>query len=173
MPRRSRSTPRPRRYDQTVIDYFWAHVNDNGPIQSTPDLGPCMLWTGPLSKPENYPRLRHRGLDLDAGRWAFRLFRGSIPSGRPVLDHLCHSWASYCAGGVTCPHRPCVHPMHREPVTPRENRRRVRTPNPYARDKLPPQVMWRTCRNGHPWSKETIVYVDGLRACGDCEDGLY
>lgn len=45
---------------------------------------------------------------------------GPIPDGMP-LDHKCHTDDKLCAGGPTCPHRPCVNPDHGEPVTDLEN----------------------------------------------------
>jgi hypothetical protein len=80
------------------------------PTQLVPELGPCWLWTGAISK--GYGRF---GITiafksyrmLQAHRWAYEYWIGLIPAGLE-LDHLCRV-------------RACVNPNHLEPVTTRIN----------------------------------------------------
>lgn len=71
----------------------------------------CWLWTGHLSKPGGYGRLRDnrpgKSGSIVAHRAAYELLVGPVPDGL-VLDHLCRV-------------RTCVNPAHLEPVTDREN----------------------------------------------------
>jgi HNH endonuclease len=87
---------------------------------------------------------------------------GSIPSGYQI-DHLCHTLAvqrGECAGGRTCPHRPCVNPDHLEAVTQQENIRR----GPAAQ---------RACVKGHIYDESNTFYDGrGARRCRWCARDL-
>jgi hypothetical protein len=73
----------------------------------------CWLWTAHVSPTTGYVQFRiggRAGKMVLAHRWAYEHFVGPIPAGLQ-LDHLCRI-------------RHCVNPVHLEPVTAAENRRR-------------------------------------------------
>ncbi len=89
---------------------FWSKIDKSGPLPAwAPFLGPCWLWTGPLTK-TGYAHFGVGGRTLAAHRYAYGL--SAIPAGL-TLDHLCRV-------------RHCVNPAHLEPVTQGENSRRAR-----------------------------------------------
>lgn len=165
-------SPRPKLYDQEVIDFFESKVIRDWRTQSAAHLGPCHGWGGPVD-PNGYSYLQYRGIRVRASRYAYRLTKGPIRF--PHLDHLCHSWAAFCQGGPTCLHRLCVNSDHLESVTARENTRRAQRFNPYrAPTAQVKQVMSKRCPRGHVWSGATTLYdASGRRLCGDCLEGLY
>lgn len=77
-----------------------------------------------------------------AHRVTYEAVIGPIPAGLD-LDH------------VICQNPPCVNPAHLEPVTRGENGRR-------EADRRT------TCRRGHPWTPENVVYVGKNRTCATC-----
>jgi hypothetical protein len=84
----------------------------------------CWPWTSYLSQ-DGYGRLWDGKRSVEAYRYAYETQIGPVPQGM-VLDHLCHSMDTGCAGnGRDCPHRRCVNPAHLEPVTQEENARRA------------------------------------------------
>jgi hypothetical protein len=82
---------------------FWSKVDKGGP-------GGCWVWTASLNN-MGYPRFNAGDREMLAHRFAYEDVVGPIPDGLE-LDHLCR--------------RPvCVNPAHLEPVTHRENMRRM------------------------------------------------
>ena len=130
---------------------FWRKVNKNGPVpESRPDLGPCWLWLGGVTrdgygKTGNPTRLAHRV--------AYELVVGPIPEGLQI-DHLCRE-------------RKCQRPTHMEPVTARENQRRSRSVSGVNMAKT-------HCDAGHELSGGNLyVFPEGSpsagrRACREC-----
>lgn len=105
---------------------FLAKINQQGAVpEHRPDLGPCWVWTGTLTKPGGYGRFWPSGdQPVLAHRYAYEAYVGPIPDGLQ-LDHLCRV-------------KQCVRPSHLEPVTNAENQRRA--------------IAIRThCPNGHPY----------------------
>lgn len=130
---------------------FWRKVNKGGPVPDfRPDLGPCWLWLGAMTK-GGYgkvgkpTRLTHRV--------AYELVVGPIPEGLQI-DHLCRV-------------RSCQNPAHMEPVTAHENQRRSRSVSGLNMAKT-------HCDAGHELSGDNLfVYPEdsaraGRRACRAC-----
>lgn len=91
---------------------FWSKVDQDGPLPRwAPFLGPCWLWTRPLSA-TGYASMGLDGTKVRAHRFAYELLVGPISKGL-TIDHLCRV-------------RHCVNPAHMEPVTQAENSRRAR-----------------------------------------------
>jgi hypothetical protein len=90
---------------------FWSKVNKDGPVPAhRPELGPCWVWTDPLSD-EGYGRFTLDRKLYQAHTWGYCHFVRPIPDGLEP-DHLCRN-------------RACVnYESHLEPVTRRENVRR-------------------------------------------------
>jgi hypothetical protein len=110
----------------------------------------CWLWGG--AKSFGYGQLTFRRKGYKAHRLAYELLVGPIPDGLQI-DHLCRV-------------RNCVNPEHLEPVTQLENQRRTQ---PY-RNRWVPFEPGRTCRKGHPWTRENVlVWVGGKRGCRTCK----
>lgn len=83
--------------DQSVIDAFWARVDKNGPIpEHAPELGPCWVWTGPLS--QGYGVFKRIPGIQGAHRAAYVIEHGSIPR----LAYACHK----------CDRKSCCRPSH-------------------------------------------------------------
>lgn len=115
---------------------------------------PHTIWSG-------YPSgLRGSGRNKGAHVVSWEAVNGPVPDGL-TLDHLCHTNAEACAGGVECPHRRCVNPAHLEPVTHQEQCRRK------------PDYRSPTCPSGHDratnttwtWHRDGYFYRQ-CRACG-------
>lgn len=70
----------------------------------------CWLWEGSVVS-DGYGSIRHLGVWWSTHRYVYTTLVGTIPEGLE-LDHLCNV-------------RNCVNPDHLEPVTGRENKRRV------------------------------------------------
>jgi hypothetical protein len=128
-------------------------VDTDGPISEfRPDLGPCWIWTGALSK--GYGSFAARGYQGSrlVHRAIFEAHHGRIDSGLD-LDHLCRVTA-------------CCNPAHLEPVTHAENLRRG--------EGLPAMIASRrgitTCKRGHEFTADN-TYVNpgnGGRRCRQC-----
>lgn len=86
---------------------FWSYVHKDGP-------GGCWLWTGALSD-DGYGQFQLGCRRVIAHRFAYELCVGPIPDGL----HIDHVYANGCR------YRNCVNPNHLEPVTPKENTRRL------------------------------------------------
>lgn len=94
-----------------AIVRFWPRVDKNGPVpEIRPELGPCWLWTGPLSHHGYGVMHVPPATSTPAYRYAYEVSVGPVPKGLE-LDHLCRVQA-------------CVNPSHLEPVTHQENMRR-------------------------------------------------
>lgn len=139
-------------------DRLWARVDKDGPIpQHRPDLGPCWLWTGPVSpgRRGGYGQLRIGSVLegnyrlIQVHRLSYEIAIGPIPQGL-TLDHLCRT-------------RRCVRASHLEPTTNREN---------ILRGESPPAKNARQteCARGHPFDQEnTSVRKNGIRVCRTCD----
>jgi hypothetical protein len=114
-----------------------------------PDLGPCLIWIGPMhsSGKTGYGWFRGRQL---AHRVAYQLKHGSIPN-KLQIDHLCRV-------------RACVRVEHLELVTHKENVLRGESPSTIAK-RTGRCVKW-----GHPLSGPNlyIVQATGDQRCLAC-----
>jgi len=143
-----------------AVANFWSKVRRG-------EADACWPWVGSIS-PDGYGRYVAAG-DLLAHRFSYRLAHGDIPDAE--LDHLCHTRASACGGGKSCPHRRCVNPAHLEPVTHAENADRV-APSIRQRRATVRAAQQRAktqCPKGHPYDEQN-TYVDkrGCRNCRAC-----
>ncbi len=162
-PRKKKRRRRRPLSDPDVIARFWDLVDKSGEEYAyLSGLGPCWTWTGARSE-ANYGHFSALGSkSVSAHRYAWRLTYGSpVP---PILDHLCHSLSTMCAGGNWCKHRACVNPAHLEGVSQSENTRR----------------RWHRgarsvyfCRYGHEFDANTTLWdTVGRRVCRTClEEG--
>lgn len=90
-------------------------------------------------KNTGYGEIYAYGQSWQAHRLSYEVFVGPIPEGLQI-DHLCR---------ITN----CVQPLHLEPVTGEENRKRARKVN---------------CKRGHPLSGKNISTSNGTRQCLKC-----
>lgn len=135
-----------------AADRFWEKVDKHGPIPDVaPDLGPCWLWTGSISRRNGYGRFGDAaGVIVQPHRWAYLQFVGQPPDGYE-LDHLCRV-------------RHCVNfERHLEAVPHRVNATRGMAPNMVrAREGR--------CSQGH----KLTVRKSGVRAgrsdCRTCQN---
>jgi len=113
-----------RREPRPPEDRFWAKVVEMP--------SGCWVWTGATIRDYGQFSMKgHAQRTVLAHRWAYEYVVGVIPDGL-VLDHLCVN-------------PPCVNPAHLEPVTQKENLRRVSERSAY-------------CRNGrHPKTPENTI----------------
>ena len=116
---------------------FWAKVN------KTND---CWLWMGKTAT--GYGRLKVKGREIQAHRFAYELLVGSIPDGLE-LDHLCRV-------------RHCVKPTHLEPVTRRVNILR-------GEGKAAKLARATHCIHGHPFDFLNTYAYKGHRFCKLCK----
>lgn len=117
----------------------------------------CLHWSGATRN--GYGRTGARGRMENAHRVAYELAFGAIGKGLEV-DHLCRN-------------RGCVNPLHLEPVTAAENRRRAarakygKLRGPYVRR---PKATH--CRNGHEYTAENTRHPSAkphIRVCRACQ----
>ncbi|MGZ4586215.1 MAG: HNH endonuclease signature motif containing protein [Mycobacteriaceae bacterium] len=115
------------------LDPFWSNVEPTGF---------CWLWTGKLNA-KGYGSSGAAG-ESSAHRAAYTLLVGPIPEGL-TLDHLCRV-------------RRCVNPDHLEPVTQRENLRRI-----------PGNGAWFCSFTIHPETPENVrITNQGATQCRAC-----
>ena len=123
-----------------VEERFWAKVNKTKN---------CWLWTGHLTW-DGYGGFWLGKTEVRAHRYAYELLVGPIPEGL-TLDHLCRN-------------RPCVHPLHLEPVTVQINTLRV---NGLAAK----EARRACCPRGHPYNLfNTYRTPSGHRVCRTCRN---
>lgn len=137
----------------SLEERFWAKVDKSGPIPAhRPDLGPCWLWTGGLTK-GGYGQfwVRDAGRSVMAHRVAYGLVVAPVPDDLEI-DHLCRN-------------APCVNPFgHLEPVTTAENGRRSNSP--YAINARKSH-----CDHGHEFTPDNTYVWSGRptsRMCRAC-----
>ena len=127
--------------DERLPSRFWAKV--------TPVSSGCWLWTGYLLR--GYGRYWTGGAMALAHRAAYEALVGLIPGDRE-LDHRCRN-------------RPCVNPMHLEPVTRLENI--LRGDGPSVLRALNGRKTH--CPAGHEYTEENTARRRGRRYCRACE----
>jgi hypothetical protein len=140
--------------------------------EHAPEFGPCLLWTAGKTPKDGYGVFKpSRDKAVMAHRWLYLALNGAVPAGLE-LNHICHH-RDFCAGGRTCPHRPCV--LHIRPATKRENLMAGNT----AAAILSARTMCEGEHGPHDLTDPKNVYVspsDGFRHCKPCglvADRLY
>lgn len=111
----------------------------------------CWEWVGSSSR--GYGEMQWEHKLKKAHRISYELLKGKIPEGLEI-DHLCRN-------------KLCVNPDHLEPVTKKENIRRMRV---ITRVQYVIKNRARThCVNGHPLT-ENNIYIDStdMRRCKQC-----
>jgi hypothetical protein len=81
----------PRVAPASELQKFWSRVNKSGPVpELCPELGPCWIWTGPLSK-KGYGlfSVARLGRNVRAHRYSFELHSGNLPQDKPYVCHKC------------------------------------------------------------------------------------
>jgi hypothetical protein len=140
------------RYKLTTTEQrFLKYVDQNGPIpENRPELGPCWLWLGCISRKTGYGKLTERtGVSIGAHRLGYEIAKGKIPEGLEI-DHLCKVHA-------------CVNPDHLEAVTERENQLRGNSVSGVNSRKT-------HCAKGHPLVAGTSPSRINRRQCPICRD---
>lgn len=109
-------------------------------------MAECMEWAGSRLS-SGYGTVTVNGRTVMAHRVAYETHVGPIPEGLEI-DHLCHN-------------RGCVNPDHLEPVTHRENIRRML-------GLFGQRARADACQRGHAYADHGTVDVDGRRRCRTC-----
>lgn len=121
-----------------------------GKVKMPSSFFACWMWTGSKIR-GGYGKCTVDKRTTLAHRRAYELAFGPIPDDL-TLDHLCHTADESCPGGLKCPHRACVNPLHLEPVPLEENVNR-------GRDTMPKRMAAKThCSKGHPYTPENTHY---------------
>jgi len=135
--------------DREAHDRFWRNVRF--------EPGGCWVWTGPRQR-KGYGifylwSLNGKQRRTPAHQFSYSFIHGAVPSGYE-LDHLCRETS-------------CVHPLHVEPVTHRENMARGL---PGGVIKLGEIAYAKPlCVRGHARIPENLyTYPDGGRRCRIC-----
>lgn len=127
--------------------YFWTKVDKAGAVPAhRPDLGPCWLWTGTVSR-KGYGHHGWEGATRITHRIAYQLVVGPIPEGLE-LDHLCRN-------------RACCNPDHLEAVTHAINALRGISANAINARKT-------HCLRGHEFTPENTRIDSFGRHCRAC-----
>lgn len=87
-------------------------------VDSTAGVFECWPFVGARTG-HNYGNFWLQGDYVGAHKVMWLALYGPVPAGLEV-DHLCHD-GQLCFGGATCPHRPCVNPLHLGLATHRDN----------------------------------------------------
>jgi len=115
-------------------------------------LGGCWEWRGPRDK-GGYGRFYVRdGKKVSAHVFSYESIFGPVPDGLE-LDHLCRT-------------RHCVHPLHVEPTTHRENCARG-LPGGFAQLAAIRKLQTH-CVRGHSLTKGNVTFYRGGRCCKEC-----
>lgn len=132
----------------------------------------CWIFTGYRNK-YGYGQIMVNGKKTEAHRLAYVLTHGPVPIGME-LDHDCHD-PSVCAGGNSCPHRPCCNPDHVKPRTHRENCATGRSCGPPLSSI---DTAWRSsamaraakthCLRGHEFTDANTITDRNKRRCRTC-----
>lgn len=78
-----------QRCEQSDIDRFWSHVNQDGPTpEKCPELGPCFLWLLPPAS-TGYGQFWLGGKNWSSHRFSFLLHGGSLTVEKPFVLHHC------------------------------------------------------------------------------------
>ena len=139
----------------SMEERFWGKVDKNGPIpEYRPDLGPCWIWQGTLdSHGYGVFRIGSRSdtstRNVKAYRLSYELSIGPIPQDKE-MDHLCRN-------------RPCINPLHLEPVARRENILRGQTFAAINAEKS-------LCPKGHIYDLFNTGFYKGSRYCRRCNN---
>jgi hypothetical protein len=136
--------------DDRLPARFWSKVRV---------AGDCWIWTGALN--HGYGYFRWDGRTQNAHRVAYQELVAPIAGGHDV-DHLCHGRDAACPGGHGCPHRACVNPEHLEPVPPKTNMLRGRSP-------FAIHAGTTHCPMGHALTGENLWLDRGARICRTCK----
>jgi hypothetical protein len=114
----------------------------------------CWPWTGSINKQTGYGEFNLNGVVVPAHRLAYEVGHGPIPDGF-TIDHV-------KANG--CTRRDCQNWVrHLEAVTHWENNRRGNSAAAQA-------ARAEECPNGHEYTPETTLTMDGQRRCKICWD---
>lgn len=108
----------------------------------------CWVWQGALLNSGYGLFTDEYGKPITAHRWAYKHFKGEIPS-NCVIDHICRNPA-------------CVYPKHLQAISQSDN---------IKRSLLVKMRSARThCKNGHEFTPENTVYIKGQRGrrCAKC-----
>jgi len=70
----------------------------------------CWPWTSTVSS-RGYGVYSVNGRYVGCHRISYEVNIGQIPLGH-VVGHRCHDLDLSCLGGILCPHRRCVNPLH-------------------------------------------------------------
>jgi hypothetical protein len=126
----------PNRDRRDPIELFASHVDASGD---------CWVWTGTTIRNTRYGLFSHLGRNYPAHRWLWEHLYGALASSEE-LDHLCRN-------------RPCVNPLHLEPVTRLVNVHRSTTPGMLV-------VRSGVCSRGH--SMDDAYEGKNGRRCRTC-----